>query len=483
MNLRSIWRARLAYPALSALLLAPCYWLPRIQAGDLSSHIYNAWLAQLIESGRAQGLIVAPQTTNVLFDLLLSGLFRRFGAEAAQRVAVSLAVLIFIWGAFAFAAAVSGRRPWNLLPCIAMLAYGWVFHMGFFNFYMALGICFWAMALAWDLKPWRVAAAIALLAVAWLAHALPVAWCVGLLAYSAVVRRLPAKARPFLTLAALLAMAALRIVAMRTMGGRWHTLQIASMTGADQLGVFDAKYLLPPVAVLLLWSGLLADSIRRRGAARFFAGIPFQLFILSAGGIAVLPSTVLFPGYLRPLEYIAERMSLGVGILVCALLAGAIPHAFGRWAMVAVACMFFVFLYHDERALNGYEDRLEAAVSRLQPGHRVVSLVSDPGLRTVSATNHMIDRVCLGRCYSFANYEPSTRQFRIRVIADNSFVVRKPADSWALQIGTYVVKPADLPIHAIDLDASGKLVVRDLKAGTLCGSTHWKALPDLIPAS
>jgi hypothetical protein len=95
----------------------------------------------------------------------------------------------------------------------------------------------------------------------------------------------------------------------------------------------------------------------------------------------------------------------------------------------------------------------------------------------------MIDRACMGRCYSFANYEPSTRQFRVRAMADNPFVVRTYSDSWALQTGAYLVKPADLPIYAVDLDDSGHVIVRNLKAGASCGSTHWKVFPDLIPAS
>src|SRR5208337_993507 len=179
------------YALVSLLLLAPCYWQPRIQAGDLSSHIYNAWLAQLIESGRAQGLVVAHQTTNVLFDLLLGSLFRLCGAEAAQRIAVSLAALIFIWGAFAFAAAVSGRRPWNVLPSIAMLAYGWVFHMGFFNFYMALGLCFWALAVGWNLAPRRLLAAGPILLVANAAYSMPVVWACAVLGFLWLARRLP----------------------------------------------------------------------------------------------------------------------------------------------------------------------------------------------------------------------------------------------------------------------------------------------------
>ena len=88
------------------------------------------------------------QTTNVLFDLLLGGLFQVFNAEFAQRIAVSLAVLTFAWGAFAFVSVVAGRRPWHLLSCIAMFAYGWVFHMGFFNFYLSLGLCFWVLSFA-----------------------------------------------------------------------------------------------------------------------------------------------------------------------------------------------------------------------------------------------------------------------------------------------------------------------------------------------
>ena len=77
-----------------------------------------------------------------------------------------------------------------------MLAYGWVFHMGFFNFYMALGMCFWAMALVWNPKPWRLAAAAGVLALAYLAHALPVAWCVCLLVYLAVADAAPPGSAP-----------------------------------------------------------------------------------------------------------------------------------------------------------------------------------------------------------------------------------------------------------------------------------------------
>ena len=52
---RALRAPRWLYAGLSVLLLSPCYWQPRLQAGDLSSHIYNAWLAQLIETAAPRG--------------------------------------------------------------------------------------------------------------------------------------------------------------------------------------------------------------------------------------------------------------------------------------------------------------------------------------------------------------------------------------------------------------------------------------------
>ena len=74
------------------------------------------------------------------------------------------------------------------------------------------------------------------------------------------------------------------------------------------------------MALLLLWGVLFLKLIRRRGAPAVFGSVPFQLFVVSAGGVLILPSAVLIPGFLHSLAYIAERMSLGVGVCVCALL-------------------------------------------------------------------------------------------------------------------------------------------------------------------
>ena len=71
---------------ISAVLLIPCFWHQRIEAGDLGSHVYNAWLAQLIEKGQAPGLYFAKQWNNVLFDIALLHAANLFGFAAADFV-------------------------------------------------------------------------------------------------------------------------------------------------------------------------------------------------------------------------------------------------------------------------------------------------------------------------------------------------------------------------------------------------------------
>jgi len=103
--------ARTRVLLISAAVLIPCFWHSRIQAGDLSSHLYNAWLADLIGQGKAPGLAIVSQRTNVLFDWIIAALIKHLGVAAAEHIAVPLVVLVFFWGAFAMVSSMSGTRP------------------------------------------------------------------------------------------------------------------------------------------------------------------------------------------------------------------------------------------------------------------------------------------------------------------------------------------------------------------------------------
>jgi len=250
------------------------------------------------------------------------------------------------------------------MPSIAMLAYGWVFHMGFFNFYFSLGLSFWAMALAWEWKPWRIAAAGVIFLLACLAHPLPVIWMLSLLVYVCVARGRRPFSRACLTTGFVVALLVLHALMGRLTIARWSPAQITMATGLDQVWVFDSKYFVVLVGLLLAWGLLFLGLIHGSGARQVVGGIPFQLCILGAAAVAILPGTVLIPGFYHALGFIAERMSLGVAVFVCALLGTVRPRMPVRWALLAVAIVFFGFLYRDERAVNGFEDRMQNLVAQ-----------------------------------------------------------------------------------------------------------------------
>jgi hypothetical protein len=137
--------------------------------------------------------------------------------------------------------------------------------------------------------------------------------------------------------------------------------------------------------------------------------------------------------------------------------------------------LFFSFLYVDTRRLNYVEGLLEQSVAQLPYRTRVVSALCDQR-GDVNLVGHTLDRACIGRCFGYANYEPSSKAFRVQVKGESPVVVTTDAESGALQVGTYVVKPRDLPLAQIYL--RGRYMdLRWLKAGEVTGSTCFESTP------
>lgn len=455
-------------PLVSAAVLTPCFWLPRIHAGDFSSHLYNAWLARLVGEGKIEGLAVTMPWTNVLFDLLLRGLMAIGGPRFAERVAVGAAVLIFFWGSFALARTLSRRHPWFLAPCLAGLAYGWTFHMGFFNFYLALGLSFWALALFWS-RGYRSVFPYGLLAAAGLAHALPVLWAAALALYAAIARRLKPRRRWLLIALALTGMVGVRLAAERAFETGWLFQQAAGATGADQFWVYDRKYFPVFVAVLALWGLWFLRLGETRGKLRTVLGAPFQLWLLTASGILIIPTFVLLPGHSIGFQFIHERMSLAAGVLVCCMLAATRPSRFEITGMALTIGAFFAMLNRDAARWDRVETEMAGVVRTLPPGQRVVSQLCPPGSR-VDPYRNMVNRACLGWCFSYANYEPSSGQFSLRVIGPNAVVAHERSIVWRLENGLHVVEARELPLHQVEWAGTGSsLRVRALAAGERAG--------------
>jgi hypothetical protein len=304
-----------------------------------------------------------------------------------------------------------------------------------------------------------------------------------LIAYLWIARLCSERIRPRLLTLGILLLIGGHFLVTRTLTSIWTASQLTLATGADQLWVFDGKYYYLLGALLLVWGALLLHLLETYGGRSVAASVPLHWCVLTAAGVVILPSTVLIPGFQHSLVYISERMSLAIGVCACAVLAAAPARRFHNYLILTLGLIFFVFLFRDERRLNEFEDRVDRVVAQIPSGQRLVSPIIGYDLRA-DALVHMLDRACLGRCFSYANYEPSTAQFRIRVLKPNPFVISHYGDSWDLQNGRYVIQPADLPLLALGISDSGEVTVRSLKAGVASGTSKWLALQNRkAPAS
>jgi hypothetical protein len=240
---RPSWRDAPWFMLVSVLLLVPCFWQSRIQARDLSSHLYNARLANLVSEGKAPGLWIEHRSNNVLFDVALQWLLQHVGSGLSQRILISVVVLIFGWGSLAFISALGGRNGWFTLPCVWMLTYGFIYEIGFFNFYLSFGLCLWYLAIFWW-SGWRIRlAASPLLMLAWTAHPFPVLWAVGTAAYVALVGSRRPRQRLIALGLGVVVLLAIRHLLMSRYECRWSWMQILFVSGADQALIFGPRYL------------------------------------------------------------------------------------------------------------------------------------------------------------------------------------------------------------------------------------------------
>ncbi|MGB0035025.1 MAG: hypothetical protein WBP79_06085 [Candidatus Acidiferrales bacterium] len=455
--------------AISAALLAPCFWHRVIEAGDLGSHLYNAWLVQLIERGQASGLWITRQWNNVLFDFLLSGLGSIFNLYVAEKIAVSLAVLVFFWGAFTFVSAATGRPPWGFTPLLAMISYGWTLQMGFFNYYLSIGISFFALAIFWRGSGWERFAAVPLAGLVLLAHPLGFLWLIGAAVYIEIIERVSFRYHFVVLLAAAGALYLVRFYLAHhyIMDGPDESLYL--FNGADQFLLFNPRYRFPSVAVIFLVIVFVGvDLIRRRREDGLSAqySIPAQLFVIAELGVLLLPDGIHLPEYPVAVALITERLTSISAVLACCLLDAMRPRFWHLAGFGAIAAIFFSFVYQDTATINRMEVQVESLVHTLPPGQRVMATILPlPGSRVL--IQHMVDHACIGYCFSYGNYEAASGQFRVRARPNNPFVMTQPQDTGSMEEGTYTVQPQDLPVWQIYQCSMTQtdLCIRPLAAG------------------
>jgi hypothetical protein len=465
---------------ISAALLLPCLWHREIEADDLGSHLYNAWLVQLIHRGKLPGLWIAHPWTNVLFDYTLSAFGAVFGLHAGEKIAVALAVLAFFWGAFAMVAAATRRAPWLIAPCIALAAYGWTFEMGFFNYYLSLGLAFFGVAIFWRGRRWDRLALLAIVPLALLANPLGVIWLAGASAYLWVAE---ATERWLHALWFALAAAGLFVVPgiLRAVFFQIDpaTKPFYFFNGADQVVLFGSRYRIVEYALIAF--ALIATAVdlllRRRERwdwmQRTWAdyAIPAQFYVLAVLSIWLLPGGVQVSPAETAASLLTERFTTISAVLACCLLGAMRPRKWHLAATAAIAALFFALLWQDTGRINRMEAQIVQLVKQLPPGQRVMGSIFAPEPTRV-LIQHILDRACIGRCFSFGNYEPGSEDFRVRAQPGNAYVLADFDQAISTEQGRYIVRPRDLPVYQVFEcgDDREKLCIAALHAGEKNGA-------------
>jgi hypothetical protein len=252
------------------------------------------------------------------------------------------------------------------------------------------------------------------------------------------------------------------------------------MTGADQLTLYGQRYaILGWVALVFAALCFLVDVISHWRDTSFWQSLrlPAEFYVIALVAVALLPEN------LRPsisggwIGLLASRLTAITAIFGLCLMSCLKPR---KWHLVgfgSCAIVFFSFLYQDTLVLNRMESNAENLVSPLPFGTRVIATIWAPPESRVSFIGHIADRACIGHCFSYANYEPSSGQFRIRVRHSSPIVSASDDDTEDMQAGVYDVEDEDLPLKQIfqcDERDLTTLCVRDLAAGEKNGRLGYK---------
>ena len=246
--------------------------------------------------------------------------------------------------------------------------------------------------------------------------------------------------------------------------GPWY-----AYNGADQLVLFGPRYQVPNMRLLAFaLIALAVDIVRRRREASLwkYYAVPLQLYMLVELSVWLLPGGIHFPPPTAALALLTERLTSVSAALICCLLGAMQPRRWHLAGFAIIAVVFFAFVYQDTAKVNRMERQVVHLVSPLPPNQRVMATIRPlPGSRVM--IQHIVDRACVGRCFSYGNYEPSTGLFRVRAMPGNPDVLSDYDLAVDMENGEYTVQPEDLPVYQVyQCSLSGTdLCIRSLEAG------------------
>jgi hypothetical protein len=219
------------------------------------------------------------------------------------------------------------------------------------------------------------------------------------------------------------------------------------MSGASQIETFGHAYHRMALLYVVLTSVLLGLVLFKSRGEKLQLAVCF--FLLQGAAIFLLPYQAAVPGSPATFDLITARFSLISGVSLLGLLNFANPLKIARVASTALAVVYFGFFVHDTRSLDQLSANLDTTVRTLPAGSRVLLRgVNSPHGGAVPV-HFMLERSCIGRCYAYANFEPSTGHFRVRAVAANPYVIADNLSVAELNSDRYVLHPFEEPLYVV----------------------------------
>jgi hypothetical protein len=447
---RAAVRQALLHGVVSIAVALPCFWGPHIHALDFGSHLYNGWLTQLAAEHSAPGISVVPVWTNTLFDWIVSALLSIASVGITERLSACIAVLICFWSCFIFTSRVVGYHAWNATPLLVPLTYGFMFRLGFFNFYLATAFSVAALALLWCPTRRRVLLSVPLLALAAAGNFLPPVWALSSALYVQLLRRLPGRYRVGITVCCALVIALVNSAVVRsfpsyTQLGRLSATSLLDVAIAGQLATYDGRFLIIAYAWLLASVAAVALRLPIAGAVVFSPVL--HLWLLHLFAFAIVPDGIQLSQYAIPLSFLPHRIAFFASILavagICCFVKGRIT-----WIFTALATICLGLTYTVDTAGDIVAKHIEDSVNSL-PAYSSVVAAFKPINSRIHTFTHSLDRACLGHCFNFGNYEPPSRAFRVRVAEGSPVATADSSDVFSIESGEFVRRATDPPLYTV----------------------------------
>jgi hypothetical protein len=196
---------------------------------------------------------------------------------------------------------------------------------------------------------------------------------------------------------------------------------------------------------------------------------PLELWTILVIAAPMVPAAIWLPEYSASVSAISSRITTLTAVLGLCVLGAVSPRKWILGGLSVLALVYFTMQYRDTARLDAMEQQVDSLVAGL-PYASKVSYTIDFGSFSRINSLHMVDRACVDHCFTYSNYEPGSKQFRVRLSPQGSSIVS--ASGFDLERGAYVVREQDLPLYQVyqpDESDLSKLAIRSLTAGETNG--------------